>query len=188
MGLGGEISFFLIKKPLNPIKRAPFSLPKLTLNLQSPLLQIPSHWGVRISVQFSRSVMSDSLWLRESQHARPPCPLPLPEFTQTHVHWVDDSIQPSHQGLRHTQFGRNTKSSIRNRIYTFSQWDLREVTLELLNYLSPRNMSLCFKVQDTVEWILNYNMEDVNIFTDDYGRFMCICIYSVIVPSLDLSS
>ena len=26
------------------------------------------------SVQFSRSVVSDSLWLHESQHARPPCP------------------------------------------------------------------------------------------------------------------
>ena len=30
------------------------------------------------SVQFSRSVMSDSLWPHESQHARPPCPLPTP--------------------------------------------------------------------------------------------------------------
>ena len=30
------------------------------------------------SVQFSRSVVSDSLRPRESQHARPPCPLPTP--------------------------------------------------------------------------------------------------------------
>ena len=29
-------------------------------------------------VQFSRSVVSDSLWPRESQHARPPCPSPTP--------------------------------------------------------------------------------------------------------------
>ena len=29
-------------------------------------------------VQFSRSVMSDSLWPHESQHARPPCPSPTP--------------------------------------------------------------------------------------------------------------
>ena len=28
--------------------------------------------------QFSRSVMSDSLWPHESQHARPPCPSPTP--------------------------------------------------------------------------------------------------------------
>ena len=30
------------------------------------------------SVQFSCSVMSDSLWPHESQHARPPCPSPNP--------------------------------------------------------------------------------------------------------------
>ena len=30
------------------------------------------------SVQFSRSVMSDSLWPYETQHARPPCPAPTP--------------------------------------------------------------------------------------------------------------
>ena len=30
------------------------------------------------SVQFSRSVVSDSLWTHESQHTRPPCPSPTP--------------------------------------------------------------------------------------------------------------
>ena len=30
------------------------------------------------SVQFSRSVVSDSLWPHELQHARPPCPSPTP--------------------------------------------------------------------------------------------------------------
>ena len=30
------------------------------------------------SVQFSCSVISDSLWPHESQHARPPCPSPAP--------------------------------------------------------------------------------------------------------------
>jgi len=34
-----------------------------------------SYW---ISVQFSCSVESDSFWPHESQHARPPCPLPTP--------------------------------------------------------------------------------------------------------------
>ena len=32
------------------------------------------------SVQFSRSVVSDSLWPHESQHARPPCPSPTPRI------------------------------------------------------------------------------------------------------------
>ena len=31
-----------------------------------------------ISVQFSRSVVFNSLWPHESQHARPPCPSPIP--------------------------------------------------------------------------------------------------------------
>ena len=48
------------------------------------------------SAQFSRSVVSDSLQPHEVQHARPPCPSLTPEFTQTHVHWVGDAIQPSH--------------------------------------------------------------------------------------------
>ena len=48
------------------------------------------------SVQFSRSVVSDSLQLHESQHARPPSPSPTLESTQTHVHPVSDAIQPSH--------------------------------------------------------------------------------------------
>ena len=48
------------------------------------------------SVQFSRSVVSDSLRPHELQQARPPCPSPTPEFTQTHIHRVGDAIQPSH--------------------------------------------------------------------------------------------
>ena len=48
------------------------------------------------SVQFSCSVMSDSLWPHESQHTMPSCPSPTPEFTVTHAHRVNDAIQPSH--------------------------------------------------------------------------------------------
>ena len=47
------------------------------------------------SVQFSPSVVSDSLRPHESQHARPPCPSPTPGV-QTYVHRVSDAIQPSH--------------------------------------------------------------------------------------------
>ena len=48
------------------------------------------------SVQFSRSVMSDSL--QRMNHSTPGLPVhhQLPEFTQTHVHRVSDAIQPSH--------------------------------------------------------------------------------------------
>ena len=39
-----------------------------------------------------------TLWLHQLQHARLPEPS-LPEFVQTHFHWVDDTIQPSHSQL-----------------------------------------------------------------------------------------
>ena len=48
------------------------------------------------SVQFSRSVMSDSLRPHESQHPSLPVHHKLLEFTQTHAHGVGDAIQPSH--------------------------------------------------------------------------------------------
>ena len=46
-------------------------------------------------VQFSCSVVSNSLRPHESQHATPPCPSTT-TTVQTHAHRVGDSIQPSH--------------------------------------------------------------------------------------------
>ena len=48
------------------------------------------------SVQFSHSVMSDSLWPHGCSTPGLSVHHQLPEFTQTHVHWVSDAIQPSH--------------------------------------------------------------------------------------------
>ena len=56
----------------------------------SSLLQVFS------SVQFSCSVVSDSLRPCESQHARPSCPSPTPGVHSECVHQVSDAIQPSH--------------------------------------------------------------------------------------------
>ena len=47
-------------------------------------------------VQFSRSVVSNSMQPLESQHARPPCPSPTPGVHSNSVHRVSDAIQPSH--------------------------------------------------------------------------------------------
>ena len=47
-----------------------------------------------IAFQFSHSGVSNSLRPHKPQHARPPCPSPTPRYTQTHVHWVSDAIQP----------------------------------------------------------------------------------------------
>ena len=46
-------------------------------------------------VQFSHSVVSDSLRPHESQHARPPCPSPSPGV-HSNIHRVGYAIQPSH--------------------------------------------------------------------------------------------
>ena len=48
------------------------------------------------SVQFSHSVMSNSLQPHGLQHARPPCSSPAPGIYSTHVHWVGGNIQPFH--------------------------------------------------------------------------------------------
>ena len=40
------------------------------------MINFNSNNANKLRVQFSRSVMSDSLWPHESQHARPPCPSP----------------------------------------------------------------------------------------------------------------
>ena len=60
-----------------------------TMRNKCLLFKLPS------SVQFSRSVMSDSLQPHELQHARPPCPSPTPRVHSAHVHRVSDAIQPS---------------------------------------------------------------------------------------------
>ena len=48
------------------------------------------------SVQFSFSVMSNSLQHHGLQHTRPPCPSPTPGVYSNSYHWVGDAIQPSH--------------------------------------------------------------------------------------------
>ena len=52
-----------------------------------------------MSVQFSHSVVSDSLPLHELQHTRPPCPSPTPRVYPNSCPWVCDATQPSHLPL-----------------------------------------------------------------------------------------
>ena len=59
------------------------------------------------SVQFSHSVVSNSLWPHELQHTRPLVHHQLPESTQIHIHWVGDAIQPFHPLLSPSPPARN---------------------------------------------------------------------------------
>ena len=45
---------------------------------QDCILSLAYLTSIQSSVQFSHSVMSDSLWPHEPQHTRPPCPSPTP--------------------------------------------------------------------------------------------------------------
>ena len=63
--------------------------------LNGSILYHPCKCQKDISVQFSRLVVSCSLWPHGLQHARLPRPSPTPG-TQTHVHCISDAIQPSH--------------------------------------------------------------------------------------------
>ena len=49
----------------------------------------------RLLLVFSCWVVSDSLWPHRLQHIRLPVLHCVPEFAQTHVHWVSGAIQPS---------------------------------------------------------------------------------------------
>ena len=62
---------------------------------QDPVLRKVSYLGFS-SVQFSHSVVSDSLQPHESQHTCLPVHQQLLEFTQTYVHQIGDAIQLSH--------------------------------------------------------------------------------------------
>ena len=62
-------------------KEVPYLQISLTIHLSLFLIVINKYVSnvyVSGSVQFSCSVMSDSLWPHELQHARPPCPSPTP--------------------------------------------------------------------------------------------------------------
>ena len=55
----------------------------LNFLVESKIFIVTSYLQTICSVQFSCSAMSNSLWPHKPQHARPPCPSPTPEFTQT---------------------------------------------------------------------------------------------------------
>ena len=52
--------------------------PKKTFRWLTSTWKDAQHHSLFSSFQFSRSVVSDSLWPHESQHVRPPCPSPTP--------------------------------------------------------------------------------------------------------------
>ena len=77
--------------------RVPLPSPKHSLGCWNRKKIVGKIKEVRIvwtfsSVQFSRSVMSDSLQPHESKHARPPCPSPAPGVHSNSCPCVSDAL------------------------------------------------------------------------------------------------
>ena len=81
---------------LNKEKRTVTAARLRSLNGGKRHIRPEFNWYKCTSVQFSCSVVSNSLRPRGLQHTGLPVHHQLPEFTQTHVHCVGDAIQPSH--------------------------------------------------------------------------------------------
>ena len=62
----------------NPMARGAWRATVHRVTKRQIWLTMLAHTVLFSSVQFSRSVVSNSLWPHESQHARPPCPSPTP--------------------------------------------------------------------------------------------------------------
>ena len=78
---------------------SPGNLSNPGIEPRSPTLQadsLPAELPGKPSVQFSRSVMSNSLRPHDCSTPDLPVHYQLPELTQTHVHWVNDANKPSH--------------------------------------------------------------------------------------------
>ena len=95
------ISGYLVIYIVKPIK-CTISRVNTNVNCGLELLIIYQYWFLTLnkctisSIQFSRSVMSDFCDPMDCSTPGLSVHHQLPEFTQTHTHWVGDAIQPSH--------------------------------------------------------------------------------------------
>ena len=94
---------------------------------------------------FSHSVMSDFLQPHGLQHASPFLHYLL-EFAQTHVHWVDDTIQPSHP-LSPSSLLPSVFPSIRKGIFRVSRRSNQSILKEVSPEYSLEGLMLKLKLQ-----------------------------------------
>ena len=92
------------------------------------------------SVQFSHSVVSDSLWPHESQHTRPPCPSPTPGVHSDSCpssQWCHPAISSSV-----VPFSSCPQSLPESESFTMSQlftWDGQTTGVSALSSFLPKN-------------------------------------------------
>ena len=92
------------------------------------------------SVQFSRSVMSNSLWPHELQHTRPPCPSPTPRVHSNSCplsQWCHPAISSSIIPFSSCpQFFQVSGSFLMSQLFA---WDGQSIGVSALASVLPQN-------------------------------------------------
>ena len=125
------------------------------------------------SVQFSRSVVSDSLGPHESQHTRPPCPSPTPGVhSKTHVHRISDAIQPSHPLSSPSPPAPNPSQHQSFQMSQLITWGGQSTGVSALASFLPKNTQglISFRmdwldllaVQGTLKSLLQHHSKSIN--------------------------
>ena len=150
---------------------------------------------IRISsVQFSRSVMSNSLWPHGLQHARPPCPSPTPRV-YSHSCPLSDAIQPSHplSSLSPPTFNLSQHQGLFKWVSSLNQ------VAEVLSFsfsISPSNEysgMISFRMDSLLEWLLAKRSQMVSVGKDvekrepSYTVSGNVCWCTNVINSMEVS-
>jgi len=125
-------------------------------------------------LQFSHSVVSDSLRPHESQHARPPWPSPAPRVHSDSVHRVSDAIQPSHPLSSPSPPVPNSSQHHSHCILVKNQ-----LTVELCLFLDSHFFSLgyvCLCTSTTLFWLSSF-VGSFEIRTCELSNFVFLFQY-----------
>ena len=117
------------------------------------------------SVHFSHSVVSDSLWHHELQHARPPCPSPYPGV---HSDFVSiESVMPSSHLILCRPFSSCPQSLPASECFPMSQlfaWGGQSIGVSASASFLPKNSQDWFPLEWT-GWISLQSKEFSRVFS-----------------------
>ena len=129
------------------------------------------------SVQFSCSVVSDSLWPHELQHARPPCPSPTPGVHPNSCASRGDAIQPSHPLSSPSPPAPNPSQH-----QGLFQWVKSSHEVAKVLEFQPQHQPYVY-IHIICVYICSYIYIYIYIHTHTY-IFMYICIYTYVHPGI----
>ena len=113
---------------------------KLEPIIQSEVSQKEKHQYSISSVQFSCSVVSNSLWLHELQHTRPPCPSPTPRVHSNSCpssRWCHPAISSS--VVPFSSCPQPLPASESFPMSLFFAWDGQSIGVSALASVLPKN-------------------------------------------------